>query len=478
MQARLLLKLQPQVRLQQVISSALLAASGAELEELIADELAANPALERTGDRDSWQRRQAHPDAPVAGSPATEHAIDPELRRTRTRPGREPGAAQAGQQIAAVPTVHERLASQLALLAAGDEFTLALRMLQLLDGHGYLRATSAELAVELGTEIAATERAVQLVQELEPPGVGARDLRECLLLQCAHLAAALCPADAELCAVTRRMLEEAWDEFAAQKWKALGRKLRVDAATVQAVRRFIARNFYPYPLGLIEAGGAPSMPVQPDVIIRRAGRAGDCRFMVEIPESERFSLALSSAFAHALHARRGSVPGSVPGGVHSLGADDAAWVNLHVCRARLFLAALRRRWATLRLICEYLATYQAEFFAQGPRGLKPLTRATVAAALGLHESTVSRAIREKFVQLPDRRLMPLADFFDNSLAAKAAIRELLAVQSCGMSDREIVAALDAQGFRLARRTVAKYREQLNLPAGGQKRRADMTFPAF
>jgi RNA polymerase sigma-54 factor len=243
----------------------------------------------------------------------------------------------------------------------------------------------------------------------------------------------------------------------------VARKLNVTPDKVDAARWYITQNLYPYPLSLFDSeGGGPTVYARPDVIIQRGSCATCGVYHVEIPGSNDNTLGVSSEFEYALRARSG--------GEHALSADDTAWIQLHLGRARLFIASLRQRWSTLRRICEYLATYQAEFLEHGPRHLQPLTRAAVGAALGMHESTVSRAIRDKVVQLPDGRLMLLADFFDGSLAAKAAIQELLAACTTNLSDREIAADLARQGLPLARRTVAKYREQLCSPTGSGRRR--------
>jgi RNA polymerase sigma-54 factor len=151
------------------------------------------------------------------------------------------------------------------------------------------------------------------------------------------------------------------------------------------------------------------------------------------------------------------------------GPDGRQWICQAIERARMFMAALEHRWGTLRRIGEFLVCYQADFFARGPRYLKPLTRAEVARQLGVHESTISRAVSDKIVQLPNGRLVEMSDLFDRSLAAKEAIRELLASADGPLSDGEIATKLQEASFHLARRTVAKYRSQLHMPAMGHRK---------
>jgi hypothetical protein len=187
MHPQLLPKLQPQVKLQQVMSSMLLEVSGAELEQIISRELASNPALERMAEHPaipgSGVRAAAAPDRRFDAHSAARQAQrerhsasqrSAQARRERGMPAQDGRTIINGKQLVAVPSTMERLAGQAALVVEGEELALALRMLHMLDDHGYLRASQAEIAGELGIEPPAVERLVEIVQELEPPGIGAR----------------------------------------------------------------------------------------------------------------------------------------------------------------------------------------------------------------------------------------------------------------------------------------------------------------
>jgi RNA polymerase sigma-54 factor len=366
------------------------------------------------------------------------------------------GAGQAfddaEEQLAARPSATERLAAQAALLVDPGDLDIVVYLLGCLDSHGYLRASSEALAGELGVSRAAVERAMRALHELEPPGIGARDVRECLLIQCARLESQ--GADGEL---TRRILAEAWDDFVSQRWEAAARKLGVTKKEIENARRFVANNLYPYPLLMLEdaTDGHELFPYV-DLIVHREAHGHSVSYSLEIPGAEEFELRVSPGFESALGAGADDGNALLPG--------ERAWIRTHLERARLFMAALNRRWATLRRIGEYLVAYQADFMEHGWRHLKPSTRARLAQALGLHESTVSRAVADKTMQLPDGRLVLLSDLFDNSLAAKEAMRNLLAAAPKALSDHEIADHLQAEGISLARRTVAKYRHQLNIPS--------------
>jgi RNA polymerase sigma-54 factor len=136
-----------------------------------------------------------------------------------------------------------------------------------------------------------------------------------------------------------------------------------------------------------------------------------------------------------------------------------------VTRARQFMGKLNQRRETLERISLCAVTMQEDFVREGVRELRPLTRADVAQQVGIHESTVSRATAGKYVMLPNNKVVPFGDFFTASLGVKDAIRELIekeAAEGRTLSDREIGQRLLEQGYRVARRTVAKYRAELGI----------------
>jgi RNA polymerase sigma-54 factor len=418
------------VTARQVLCSRVLQLAGAELPELLRREMEQNPALEARvvppqRDASGW-----------AGAP----------RQRPTASG--PVPAGSIEQVRERPSPRAALEAQIGLLAKDDERDVAVYLLHCLDEHGYLKRELAELAAELETTPERVEQALRTLQQLEPPGIGARDLRECLLLQCDHLGDASSAG-----ATTRRIVAEAWDDVAGQRWGAVARRLHLSQAELRAARAFIRQRLYPYPLFLVpddrqEAGTFR----QVDLVICRERAAGAGTYTLELPGESAVSLQISASFAAARHARE------------ALSSGERAWIDEHVQRARLLIHAVAQRWQTLRRIGEFLIENQQNFLDRGPLYLKPLTRADLAGALALHPSTVGRAVRDKVVQLPDGRLTLLKDFFDDSLPAKAAIRRLVAQATEPLSDEAVAQQLAGQGIRLARRTVTKYRRQLGIPA--------------
>lgn len=443
MHARLALKTQLKISPQQVMTSTLLQASALDLEALVRQELTDNPALEQS---EAWSALQTQYAASIA-----DHA-SPRYTPAALLPWSAGDGAPDDliEQLIDQPTAIEQLNNQAACLVEEADLALVAYLLHSLDEQGYLRTSLAELARTAGVSEATVERVRQRLHELEPPGIGARDLHECLQIQCAHLAAL-----GVECTVVQRILNEAWTEFSAQQWASVARKLHISRRCVEEAQQFIRTNFYPYPLALVSSG-APSSAVFPhaDLIIRCQENGNGNVYSIEIPNAIVDRLRINPAFLADFRSESSD-------GI-SITAPEQRWLNSRVDQARHFIQALNQRWAILGAIGEYLVDYQAAFLAFGPRYLKRLTQSMVATAIGVHESTISRAVHNKNVLLPTGRLMPLCDFFDHSLPAKAVIHRLLTQTNRRVSDREIADALRVEGIDLARRTITKYRDQMKV----------------
>ena len=180
------------------------------------------------------------------------------------------------------------------------------------------------------------------------------------------------------------------------------------------------------------------------------------RVRIELTEERRFAVRVNPLYDGL---RRASSP---------LRPDERRQTGEQVSSARSFMRRLNERWSTIRRVTEYTVAEQREFVLRGPAALRPLTRAMVAAELGLHESTVSRAVAGRSVLLPCGRLVELRDFFRAALGTQEALRDLIARETRPLSDDDLAAALKTQGHRVARRTVAKYRGLLEIPPSTQR----------
>jgi RNA polymerase sigma-54 factor len=178
------------------------------------------------------------------------------------------------------------------------------------------------------------------------------------------------------------------------------------------------------------------------------------RLVSEVVESRRFFLRLNPLYQKlARITTRGAA---------TVTTEEQEHLTTFVSRAQLFLTNLRQRRETIRRIAEHLIERQEEYLRHGVRALVPLTRAEVALALGVHESTVSRATASKYVQLPSHKIVPFSTFFTPSLSVKDVIQELVSNEKTPLTDQELVELLKERGFEVARRTIAKYRGQLGI----------------
>jgi RNA polymerase sigma-54 factor len=230
----------------------------------------------------------------------------------------------------------------------------------------------------------------------------------------------------------------------------IARELGVERRDVLAARDFIRARLRPYPtLRASEAWARAQPVVAPEIIVKERGsRPGT--FAVELLEPRRLGLRVSPSYEQLDRDR--------------LAAGERARAEAHVGRARAFLHRLDRRWATIQAVADLLVERQRAFLVDGPRALAPLTRGQVADALGFHESTVSRAVAGRHALLPSRRVVALSAFFDAATGTRDALARFVAAEDRALSDAELAAELGRAGFPTARRTVAKYRDQLGIPA--------------
>ncbi len=405
-----------------VAATALLALPSPELEQTVARELADNPALERID----------CPSCAVCGRPLDEGRCVHGLRRGESR---SRGADDGIQAAAATQAPAETLLRDVALLVRSADRPIAAYLVGSLDGHGFLDTTVEEVAARLAVSPQRVGRVLRAVQEAAPAGVAARDLRECLLLQLDRL-----PDDPRR-ALAQRLVDAHLPLLGRGLYGELARVLAVDRAEILGAQDFIRSRLHPHPWAEAVVSAPPLVP---DVGVREAGEG----LVVELLEPARFRLVVSPAYERAT-------------GMPLTLAERAA-IRRQVRAARAFVDRLEQRWRTMRAVAQEAVDRQREFVRRGPRHLAPLTRADVAASLGVHESTVSRAVAGRNIELPSGRVVQLARFFEASGAPCDALAELLAHERRPKSDAELAEELAGLGFVLARRTVAKYRERLGV----------------
>jgi RNA polymerase sigma-54 factor len=379
------------------------------MQAAIEDELAGNTALERLESGDcpvclgTWRIR-----CPVCSGWAPADNRGPATDRVDTAAGEPDTHALSRAVRAEVGTAAAPVAEYL---------------VGCLDEHGFLDRSSAALAAELAVPEPVVARVVEAIRKVGPPGVGASGVTECLLLQLDALG-----TDEDL---VRAVISEHLPALAKGHFAAIAAALSVSRDEVRRVLEFIQRRLRPYPA--FNGNTAPrTRYVVPDVVVRPHE---------ELPDE--FAVALVEPAMNRLRVRRDSRTRDESGP-----------------QARSFLALLRDRWETLLRVAEFAVERQKDFLRNGASALLPLTRAEAAAALDLHESTMSRAVADKFVLLPDRTIVPLSRFFGVSGGVDEELRRLLASADGPVSDQRLADQLCAAGYPIARRTVAKHRARL------------------
>ena len=363
-------------------------------------------------------------------------------------------------------TLHQHLLRQLGASVSNDDYPIVEYLIGSLDSHGYVTANVAEVAETLRVAPERVGAALSLLQSLDPPGIGARDLGECLLIQLRRLETRgeVCPLAATLAANHLRELGE-------HRFAEIARQVGATTPEVKRAWRFIRANLNPYPSHAFESGDVPglgltapaerSMVIRPDVVIRRTASG----FEAEVVEMRRFNFGTNGLYQSLYQqARSHHLNHAARDGTAHLDDTGRQHVREYVSRTRFFIACMRQRWETLSTIANALIHFQEEFLRDGIRALKPLTRGQLAEYVGLHESTVSRATANKYVLLPAGRTIAFDDFFDASLAAKDYLRELIVEEESArpLSDEDLADRLAEKGIHLARRTVAKYRESMGI----------------
>lgn len=351
-------------------------------------------------------------------------------------------------------SLRDRIALDLPTLVDGELLSIAEYLLDSLDERGYIDADFGEIQDLFDADPSDIDVALVALQTLAPVGVGARNLRECLLLQLHHLQ----DSDVEIPACVEVIVSRYLDELGSHKFGLIARDLGVSPEVVEEARDFIRSNLTPFPLQRQEAqqwrAPVESAYVAPDVVVS----IKDGELIIEIVESRHSRLRVNEIYDRMAHIAQANRKADAA----NLDAETRAHVRDHVTRARLFLGNVKQRHETLARISRCVADMQEDFLRGGVRKLRPLTRATVAQQVGVHESTVSRATANKFVMLPTRQVIPFSDFFTPSLSVKDMIKEMIDQEEQSLTDKRIVELLNRRGVRIARRTVAKYRAELNI----------------
>jgi RNA polymerase sigma-54 factor len=299
------------------------------------------------------------------------------------------------------------------------------------------------------------EAMLRVVQGLDPSGVGARDLRECLLLQ-------LRDATQED-SLQYRLVSEAFDELIAHRWSEISKRFGISPADVQQAADEIAK-LDPKP-GLRYAADSDGYIV-PDLVVEKI----DGTYHVFVNDANLPRLKLSRVYQEIARDKK------------KFDGENKEFISTKLNSANWMIQAIEQRRQTMLKVMNYIVERQRDFFEKGVRALKPLTLREVADVIGMHESTVSRVTNEKFVQTP-RGVLPLKFFFSSGLSTTGGedvsargirdqIEKLVSSEDPKnpLTDQAIVNILRDGGVHIARRTVAKYRDQLGVLSARMRKR--------
>ena len=426
----------------------------------VAQELAVNPMLEMEefsfapAELPDSPRQSETPDADDYEANST---LSEEWRENLPLPADTPPGDENFDYLANLPAPPPQLRTMLLeeLFAMElDEKTrlIAQEIIFSLNDDGFLTVPAADLAMVCDAELFEVEDALKLVQQIAPAGVGARDLGESLKLQLIR--------QGKLSSVMEKLLSEGLEYLENNRRSELEKKLGISADELDGLLHTL-RALNPFP-GRSASPASSGEVITPELII---SRKEDGEYFVALARESMPPIRLSGYYEKLLEDR-------------TLSAEDRNFLNEKAARARELIQAVMERGNTLLRIGELIIRRQKDFLDNGVESLHPFTMTEAASLLELSESTVSRAVAGKYADTP-RGVIALKFFFPSGgtqeLSNQAVISKIRALienenPDSPLSDDEISGILKKQGISVARRTVAKYRDALNIPSSSRRKR--------
>ena len=443
------------------------------LQERIDQELSENPILVDLRESATTGEGEPEGEAEAPATPTAEEAPTPEYdegddwsdtygeshRLSRAALSEEADRKHdAMQNMASRPeSLHDDLAHQLGFMACTPEVrTMADYLIYNLDDSGFLNVELRDLVRDYGGDatLAQAEEALGLVQRLDPPGVGARNLRECLLLQ-------LTP-DVPCRDVLQVLISNHLDDIQQNRLPTIEKRT---GFSIEVIKEAIdqLRRLNPRPGARFAANN--SQYVVPDLVVE-ANEHGD--YEVRLADDHTPQLAISRQYQRMLKNKQSD-------------PVTREFIQKKIQSARWLIESIEQRRSTLLKVAKAIIAHQKNFLDKGPEAIEPLKMQEIADRVGVHVTTVSRAVDDKWVQTP-RGIFALKRFFGGGTTAangeevawetiKQKLLEILAKEDkqSPLSDEEIVEELGRSGFPVARRTVTKYRKALRIPSSRQRK---------
>ncbi len=316
-------------------------------------------------------------------------------------------------------------------------------LIECLEESGYLKMDMDELAKGIGLSKEELEREIRFMQTLEPCGVFARDLKECLLLQV--------QGEEQMQRQACLLIEKYLDEIAQNKIPQISKQTGLTTAEITKTIRYIKEELEPVP-GRGYGCANRNEYIYPDITVKE--------------DEKGYRIILNKEKVHTLELNREYLP--MLGQVHS--SEENKYLKEQYQKAKILLRNIGKREETLAAVAEAIVDWQREFFEKGKASLKPMNLLDIAQELDVHESTVSRAVRDKYLECR-WGIFELKYFFSNKTSDGNNCNVLTCIQEIirsenkqkPLSDAKIAEQLEKKGIRISRRTVTKYREQMQIP---------------
>lgn len=429
----------------------LLSLTAAELQQKIDSELANNPALELVEERRCPMCKRLLPPTgpcPICSQPKSENSEDP-IVFISPREDFYAGSGTGTSEIPDEPYASEMIDLPTYVLkqAAADlkveDRLIAAYILNHLDEDGFLTITPIDVARyhhRLPSEI---QEIIDLLKRCDPIGVCSANPEEAMLAQVESLEESI-----EIPALTREVIRDFLPKVSQHHFSDVARALKTSTQQIQLIANFISENLNPFPArahwGDVRNPNASGSEAfhQPDVLIYYLNDNPANPLVVEIILPVRGTLKVNQLFKDSLK---------------TVEEEHAVEWKEDIEKASLLIKCIQQRSNAMKLLLEQLVVLQKDYIISGDKNMVPLTRAKIAEELGLHESTISRAVSGKTIQLPNKKIVPMAIFFDRSLSLRTIIKEMIEREDHPLSDSEIKEMLEEDGVSIARRTVAKYR---------------------
>src|SRR5438552_16741079 len=441
-----------------------------ELRNLVQQEMVTNPVLEELPDQPATdERSDAEPSADDNFNDEFQKlaSLDEEWRDYMAQSASYSSDGRHGSKEAqdkrqflfdSIPvqeTLQQNLVGQLnqSVLSASDRKTAEL-IIGNIDDNGFLQSTPEEMALNSGIPQEDFEKMLTLIQSFHPPGVGARDLRECLLIQLQR--------EGKERSLEYKIIAEHMEDLGKRRFPEIARRMGISVEEVQEAANKIAR-LNPRPGQVFAA--APQNYVLPDVTVEKV----DGDYQIILNNEQIPHLRISNIYKDII-------------AQDNNGAEVKDYIRDKIWNGKFLIRSIHQRQQTISNIAHQIVSRQRDFFEHGPSHLKPMTMGEIANAIGVHETTVSRAVSGKYMATP-QGIFEMKYFFTpgyqtatgesmSNTSVKEAILDLVKHEpgSSPLSDHEIVEILTERGIPIARRTVAKYRTELNILPSHMRRK--------